>query len=93
MPGEDQISLNYKSSALLQGTDYVQREQKLTEIRKMFEKAFLDVDADPWHRYSAAVGIAEYSFEDASVESVFKRADDSMYRLKKEFKEMYGSYR
>ena len=79
--------------AILQGTDYVQREQKLTEIRKMFEKAFLDVDADPWHRYSAAVGIAEYTFEDASVESVFKRADESMYRLKKEFKEMYGSYR
>lgn len=44
-------------------------------------------DVEPWHRYSAAVGMAVYRpGKDRDVEAVLKRADSKMYAAKKAFK-------
>jgi PleD family two-component response regulator len=51
--------------------------------RDELESASADTNAEPWHRYSAAMGMAVYvQGEDENVESVFKRADEEMYEAK-----------
>jgi len=79
--------------AIMQGTDYVQYEQRAEQIRERFERAFTNKTVSPWLRFSAAVGVAVNTDEDVSFDAVFKRADEVMYRLKREFKEHNGSYR
>ncbi len=79
--------------AVLQGQDYENRSEIAEKLRGRFAEAFAQQDLDPWLRYSAAVGVAEYTDEDNSFEQVFKRADQMMYEEKKQFKQKYGSYR
>ena len=79
--------------AILQGKDYSKREVKAAYLRKAFADSFNQPDTDPWLRYSAAVGLAEYSTDNSNYELVFKQADMAMYEDKKQFKEKYGSYR
>ncbi|MBP3857925.1 MAG: hypothetical protein IK990_20160 [Ruminiclostridium sp.] len=74
------------------------RDRKITighleKLRSLFDKASKDSSLQPWHRYSAAVGMAENASDDNSYELVFKRADKAMYQDKQEFKEKNGSYR
>jgi len=59
----------------------------------MFADSFADTSVDPWLRYSASVGVSDYSDSDSTFEVVFKRADSVMYDDKKAFKQAYGSYR
>ena len=77
----------------MQGQDYENRSEIAEKLRSNFAEAFAQQDLDPWLRYSAAVGVAEYTDEDNSFEQVFKRADQMMYEEKKQFKQKYGSYR
>jgi len=79
--------------AILQGKDYSKREEKAAYLRKAFADSFDQPDTEPWLRYSAAVGLAEYSTDNSNYELVFKQADMAMYEDKKQFKEKYGSYR
>ena len=79
--------------AVLQGQDYENRSEIAEKLRSNFAEAFAQQELDPWLRYSAAVGVAEYTDEDNSFEQVFKRADQMMYEEKKQFKQKYGSYR
>ena len=79
--------------AVLQGKDYDKRNKKVAELREMFADSFADTSVDPWLRYSAAVGVSDYSDSDSTFEVVFKRADSVMYDDKKAFKQAYGSYR
>ncbi len=78
---------------VLQGTDYNNRHKLINKIRMTFAASCNNTDIDPCERYSAAVGMAEYAFDDNSVELVFKRADSAMYEEKTNFKKMHGSYR
>ncbi len=71
---------------ILQGEDYRERISRLDELKTAFEKSFGDTAADPWQRFSAASGMAEYASDDNTVELVFKRADKAMYEDKMEFK-------
>ena len=71
--------------ALLQRTDYHDREQLLLEVRKRFQDSFSDTAKNPWQRYSAAIGIAVYEPGD-DVEAVFNRADQAMYQEKARMK-------
>jgi len=42
---------------------------------------------EPWEKISAAIGVAFYDKNvDATVQSVFTRADQNMYECKKEMK-------
>ena len=77
---------------ILQGQDYERRAEITEELRSAYEEAF-DSDKDPWLRYSAAVGLAEYSARENTYDLVFKRADHAMYAEKKMFKQEHGSYR
>ena len=79
--------------AILMGQDYESRLLNVQNLRLAFEDAFEQTDVDPWLRYSASVGIAEYDSEDTAFELVFKRADQAMYADKKLFKVLHGSYR
>lgn len=72
--------------ALLIGEDYDNRQEKINELIKSYEQSFKNDGVDPWFRYSAAVGIAEYTTSDEDVETVFRRADKAMYDAKQEFK-------
>ena len=58
-----------------------------------YEECYNDACQDPWRRFSAAVGLAEKTKNDSTVEPVFKRADEAMYEDKEKFKEKYGSAR
>ncbi len=80
-------------AVILQGQDYENRAQIAEGLREAYKESYEQEDADPWLRYSAAVGLAEYVSDDAAFELVFKRADKAMYEEKKEFKKKHGSYR
>ena len=66
---------------------------RVQDLRQAYEDSFEQAELDPWLRYSAAVGLAEYASDDNSLELVFKRADKAMYEEKKQFKALHGSYR
>nr|MCR5358114.1 GGDEF domain-containing protein [Lachnospiraceae bacterium] len=72
---------------ILEGKDYRNRDELIKIAIHEFEKTSADKGADPWHRYSAAIGMAAYvPGEDEDVETVFKRADDEMYAAKTRMK-------
>ena len=72
---------------ILKGHDYEHIEE-LTEAFNQNLKVFAADDSlEPWEKVSAALGYALYDSElDASIESVFKRADEKMYENKKAMK-------
>lgn len=79
--------------AILRGQDFAARLENVQDLRNAFDDAYEQTEADPWLRYSASVGMAEYASDDSSFELVFKRADKAMYEDKKLFKALHGSYR
>ena len=72
--------------AVLTGEDYAGRTDRINELRTIFEKTYANDGAEPWDRYSASLGMSEYTSADESAESVFKRADQAMYEAKNKFK-------
>lgn len=78
---------------VLQGKDYADRKALTNKLRAEYEKTYANDEADPWLRFSAAVGIAEFASDDNTVELVFKRADQLMYDNKAAFKKEHGTYR
>ncbi|HAJ96659.1 MAG TPA: hypothetical protein DCO72_02840 [Ruminococcus sp.] len=79
--------------AILQGSDYTHRKEYVEKLRKAYTEAFENTEQEPWQRYSASVGTADYASDDSTIELVFKRADRAMYEDKKAFHMKYGSYR
>ena len=75
---------------MLTGEDYDMRHAKMKEIKAAFEKSFISTDVEPWEKYSAAFGMAEFASDDSTYEMVFKRADKAMYRYKAEFKKSHN---
>ena len=75
---------------ILSGEDYRNRAARLEQMRDSFEKSYANTDTSPWLRYSDASGMAEYTADDADVESVYKRADKEMYEEKARFKSSLG---
>lgn len=80
-------------AVIVLGEDYKNRKQIFADLAKDFEKSSNRQDADPWNRYSAAVGMAVRASDDRTVDFVMKRADKMMYENKKKYKEEHGSYR
>ena len=78
---------------IVRGDDYKDRLNHFEQLRKSFEDARSATDTDPWLRYSAASGMAEYASDDNTLELVFKRADKAMYADKLAFKQKNGNYR
>ena len=76
--------------AMLTGEDYDARHDRIKEIKEVFEKSFSRTDVEPWERYSAAFGMAEFASDDSTFEMVFKRADKAMYKYKAEFKKAHN---
>lgn len=73
--------------AILQGVDYDNRHALVDTLKGRYEDAMKNDAAEPWERYSAAVGMAELASDDWTVDLVFKRADKAMYKDKKRIKE------
>ena len=78
---------------VLREKDYADRKKLTETLRERYKETYANADAEPWQRYSAAVGIAEHAFDDNSVDLVFKRADEKMYEDKAAFKAAHGGYR
>ena len=78
---------------ILQGQDYENRTQLADSLRAAFAESYAQTAQEPWLRFSAALGTADCTPDDASVEQILKRADEAMYEEKKQFKKKYGSYR
>ena len=78
---------------ILDGRDYDNRMALVKALKTGFAESYEQEDAEPWMRFSAAVGIAEYSSDNNTFELMFKRADKSMYDAKKKFKSQHSSYR
>ncbi|MBR6093988.1 MAG: GGDEF domain-containing protein [Lachnospiraceae bacterium] len=77
--------------AVLTGEDYSERLARMKELKDSFETSGNDTNAEPWLRYSASAGMAEYSPEDEKVESVLARADKRMYEEKTGYKKSSGN--
>ncbi len=70
---------------VLRGQDYVNRDALLAELKRQYAETSGNPEFQPWERYSAAAGMGVYTAGE-TVEQVFKRADDEMYRNKDEMK-------
>ncbi len=71
---------------VLTESDYRERFTKLKELKMKFAKTEKNEDQDPWLRFSASVGMADFTSEDSDSEMVFQRADQMMYEYKQEHK-------
>ena len=64
---------------VLMGESYEERDALLDEAIEKFRETACK-DAEPWQKYSAALGMAVYINEDnETVDEVFSRADENMY--------------
>ena len=72
--------------AILTGVDYSSRKENYDKLKAEFDRTSRRTGADPWHRYSAAVGMGENASDDLSTDLVFKRADKAMYEDKAMYK-------
>lgn len=72
--------------AVLTGNDYKDRAEKIEQMKKRFAETEKNMELKHWYRFSAAVGIAEFTHEDEDAETVFRRADQLMYEHKQEHK-------
>ena len=72
---------------VLENNDYTEREKLMGELTDRIEAASKDASKDAGERVSAAVGIAIYNpSRDDDSDSVFRRADNTMYENKKAMK-------
>ena len=72
--------------AVLIGDDYVNRDSKILELHETYDRCRSDMSVKPWQRYSAALGVAEYTDGDRDADAVFNRADELMYINKMQIK-------
>ena len=72
--------------AVLTAEDYQNRFTKLDTMNKKFARTEKDNSVDPWLRFSASAGMAEFTSEDKTAEAVFERADRLMYENKQRHK-------
>ena len=73
-------------AALLQGSDYKHREELLQAFDKKAEETAA-ADSNPWEKVDVARGIAVFQpGKDTGVEQVLRRADEQMYKNKKQLK-------
>lgn len=72
---------------VLEGKDYANRDELKKTAEEELGRTSSDKDAEPWKRFSAALGMSVYvQGEDSGVEEVFKRADEEMYAAKVKMK-------
>lgn len=74
-------------------SDYENRFMLVEKLKEEYTKSYDNTDNEPWLRFSAAIGMAEYASDDNTYELIFKRADKAMYEDKLQFKKIHGSYR
>ena len=73
--------------AVLQGSDYMHRDELMENLRSRLKESSEDILREPWDRYSASVGIGVYmAGGEDTLEDVFRRADEAMYREKRDLK-------
>jgi len=72
--------------AILRDEDYAERERKVQELKQYYEERYNNTKLDPWLRFSASVGVAEYWKGDDDYKKAFRRADSDMYENKIKFK-------
>ena len=66
--------------AILQGTDYKNRQMLFEQAEKVFNGSNAFKDAEPWQVLSVAIGMSDFSIEtDKCLNDVFNRADEIMY--------------
>ena len=77
-------------AVILMGKDYENRYDRFYDLQSEYEKTLRNEEVEPWERYSASTGMAEFGIIDKSFGDVFKRADNSMYAAKEKFKLLNG---
>ena len=78
---------------ILKGADYDERLNLLEDLKHQLEESYSQENVEPWEKYSASVGMAEFASDDSTVELVFKRADRALYDSKSRGKNCYSIYR
>ena len=71
---------------ILRNHDYDYCKNLVNKLNKRFDDFQKDDTLEPWDKTSAAIGVAFFE-EGDDMESLFKRADQEMYKRKKEMKE------
>ena len=73
--------------AILENSDYKFRDELFDALNASVAGYIARTDCDPWERFSMAAGMAVFdSAIDKDAESVFKRADQIMYKNKQHMK-------
>ena len=70
--------------AILEGDEYRRRGELLERLERTMEASWQE--AEPWRRLWMAWGIGIYQAGDATVNEVFRRADQAMYETKRRMK-------
>ncbi len=76
--------------AILKDSDYSNRREIFEKLKEDYSRTSMQTEADPWLRYSAALGMAERASDDYSMDLVFRRADKAMYEDKEAYKKEHG---
>jgi diguanylate cyclase (GGDEF)-like protein len=72
---------------ILQKRDLADADKLLADLEKNLSRLSARENAKPWEAPSAAVGVAYFDKQtDYSIEDVFRRADDAMYKKKIEMR-------
>ncbi len=75
-----------KFAIILKGRDYVKREELFQNTLDMFDRIWEELEKDPAHRYSCALGMADSTSCNTTRETI-KTAEDNMKENKRAFKE------
>ena len=73
-------------ATVLTESDYRERLTLIEEMKKRLAKTEKDENRDPWLRFSASIGMADFTPGDLDSEMVFQRADQMMYEYKQAHK-------
>ncbi len=77
--------------AILKNESYDDRDALFVKLLDEFKKSFKDESKEPWERFFAAAGMADYIMgKDKSIDAVFQRADNMMYKNKEQLKKAYN---
>ena len=71
---------------ILMGEDFDHLEEREEQFKNTISEIQKDTELEEWERVSAAIGVSKFTQNDKTVDDVFKRADEAMYKEKTRMK-------
>jgi diguanylate cyclase (GGDEF)-like protein len=71
---------------ILMGEDFDHLEEREEQFKNTISEIQKDTGLEEWERVSAAIGVSKFTQNDKTIDDVFKRADEAMYKEKTRMK-------